>query len=103
MAWYQRFVNLMRSERLSRDLDREMAFHLSERADQLMAGGLSEPEAVHEARRRFGNRTLQKEGMRAADGLVCLESLLADLRYAARGFRKSPGFALFAIFRSASA
>ena len=34
MAWYKRLVNLMRSERLSRDLEREVAFHLSERADE---------------------------------------------------------------------
>ena len=97
MAWYRRFVNLMRSERLSRDLEREMAFHLSERADELVAGGLSEPEALREARKRFGNRTLQKERMRDADVLVWLESLLADLRYAARALRASPGFALVAI------
>jgi putative ABC transport system permease protein len=97
MALYQRFVNLMRSERLSRDLEREMAFHLSERADELVAGGLSEPEARREAQRRFGNRTLQKERMRDADVLVWLESLAADLRYAARALRASPGFALVAI------
>jgi putative ABC transport system permease protein len=97
MALYQRFVNLMRSERLSRDLEREMAFHLSERADELVAGGLSEPEARREAQRRFGNRTLQKERMRDADVLVWLESLVADLRYAARALRASPGFALVAI------
>ena len=97
MALYQRFVNLMRSERLSRDLEREMAFHLSERADELVAGGLSEPEARREAQRRFGNRTLQKERMRDADVLVWLESIIADLRYAARALRASPGFALVAI------
>ncbi len=97
MAFYQRFVNLLRSERLSRDLEREMAFHVSERADDLVAGGLSEPEARREAQRRFGNRTLQKERMRDADVLVWLESIIADLRYAARALRASPGFALVAI------
>ena len=33
----------------------EMAFHLAERIDDLMAQGMSREEARHEARRRFGN------------------------------------------------
>ena len=35
MGLYRRFVNLLRSNRLSADIDREMAFHMAERADEL--------------------------------------------------------------------
>ncbi|HKG92533.1 MAG TPA: ABC transporter permease, partial [Gemmatimonadaceae bacterium] len=98
MAWYRRLLNLARPERLSRDLDREMDFHIAERADELLAaGGMSEAEAAREARRRFGNRTYQKERTRDADVLGWLESLGADLRYAARALRASPAFTLVAV------
>jgi hypothetical protein len=42
VTWYRRLANLVRPQRLSRDVDREMAFHLAELADDLVAGGMSE-------------------------------------------------------------
>src|SRR3954447_20085724 len=97
MGWYRRFVNVVRSNRLSADIDREMAFHMAERADDLMARGMSEPEARREARRRFGNPSMQKERTRDADVMTWLESVGADVRYAIRALRASPGFALVTI------
>ncbi|HET9948650.1 MAG TPA: ABC transporter permease [Longimicrobiales bacterium] len=97
MSWYKRVVNLLRPERLSRELDREIAFHVAERADELMAAGMSEAEALREARRRFGNVVLQKERTREVDVVRWLESVLADVRYALRALRASPGFALVAV------
>ena len=97
MAWYHRLANLVRSRRLSRDLDREISFHLAERVDELVAGGMSREEAERAARRRFGNPTALKERTRDVDVLGWLESVLADLRYAARALRRSPGFAAVAI------
>jgi predicted permease len=97
MGWYRRFVNVIRSNRLSADIDREMAFHMAERADELMANGMSEAEARREARRRFGNPSMQKERTRDADVMTWLESIGADIRYALRALRASPAFALVTI------
>jgi predicted permease len=97
MAWYHRLANLARARRLSRDLDREIAFHLAERVDELVAAGMSREEAERTARRRFGNPTALKERTRDVDVLGWLESILADLRYAVRALRRSPGFAAVAI------
>src|SRR5690348_621995 len=97
MAWHKRLLNLLHSRRLSRDIDRELAFHIAERTDELVAAGMSEAEAAREAQRRFGNYGVQKERTRDNDVLGWLESLIADLRYALRSLRASPGFALVAI------
>ncbi len=97
MAWHDRLWNAARPERLSRELDREMDFHLSERVDELIAGGMAPEKARREAARRFGNRTSLKERTRDVDVLVWLESLVADVRYAVRGLIRSPGFAAVAI------
>jgi len=37
MPWLRRFVNTIRSSRLQRDIDREIAFHIREREDELHA------------------------------------------------------------------
>jgi len=97
MAWYHRVLNIVRPERLSRDLDREIEFHLAERTDELIAAGMAPEAAAREAKRRFGNRMLQKDRTRDVDIVVWLESLVADVRYALRGLRRSPAFTVVAV------
>jgi predicted permease len=97
MSWYRRLLNLMRSDRVARDIDREMAFHLAERADELVARGMSEDEARREARRRFGHRQAIKERAYNVDVLAWLDSVLADVRYATRSLRANPGFTAVAV------
>jgi len=97
MGWYRRFVNVLRPNRVSADIQRELEFHMAERADDLVAAGMNEVDARREARRRFGNPGVQKERTRDADLLTWLESIAADVRYALRALRASPGFALVAV------
>jgi len=97
MAWYHRLINLSRSDRLSADIQREMDFHLAERADDLRASGFSEREATYEARRRFGNRSLLGERTRETDLLMWADSAIGDIRYSLRTLRRSPLFAVVAV------
>ncbi len=97
MAWYHRLFNLTRSEKVTRDLDREFAHHLDERRDELMNAGMNAHDAEAEARRKFGNTTSEKERTREVDLLTWLETCAADVRYALRALRRSPAFALVAI------
>ncbi len=92
MSWSRRLLNLFRSDKLSRDIDREMAFHLSEKTDELEAQGMPRALAEREALRRFGHRGTVREQTRDVDILAWLESLFADLRYAFRALRANPAF-----------
>src|SRR5262249_13197717 len=58
---------------------------------------MSAEEAMHAARRRFGNPAWWKESIRDMWSLGLLESVLQDLRYASRSLLKAPGFAAAAI------
>ena len=40
MAWPRRLLNLLRSARTSREIDREMSFHVAERIDEFVAAGI---------------------------------------------------------------
>ena len=46
MNWWQRF---WKRERLEKELDRELRFHLEERVERLKAGGLGAAEARRSA------------------------------------------------------
>ncbi|GLC25095.1 ABC transporter permease [Roseisolibacter agri] len=87
MPWHRRLLRRFRTA----DFERERAFHLAERADELRASGLSAHGAAVEARRRFGN-PLPPGGV-----AVFLGSAAADLRYALRALRQAPLVALIAV------
>jgi len=97
MAWYSRALNLLRPNRVSRDIDREMSFHVAERADDLVNAGMNPADAKREAQRRFGHRSSLRETTRDADMLIWLESFMSDLKQASRALRASPGFTVVAV------
>ena len=96
MAVLRRIANLFRRTRVDREIDAELQSHIALRIDDNIAAGMSPEEARRDALVRFGNRTATRERVTGADALLGLESLWADVRYAGRQLRKSPGFAVTA-------
>jgi hypothetical protein len=92
MSWLRRIVNTISSVSMQRDIDREIAFHIREREDELRASGLNADEARRRARLQFGNATVQRERTRDVNTAGLLDALLRNIRLAARGMRRTPGF-----------
>jgi len=84
MSWHQRLSNLFRRDRVWHEIDRELAFHLHERVDELKASGMPEDEALRLAKQQLGAARLHLEDTRAIDIPAWLESVAEDLRYALR-------------------
>ncbi|HTS27633.1 MAG TPA: ABC transporter permease [Bryobacteraceae bacterium] len=97
MSWYRRVWNVLRPGRVQRNLERELSFHMLERAEELQAGGLSEEASVRQARLLFGNYTSQVERTREMDLNGLLESAFRNLHVALRTLAKSPGFSAVVI------
>ena len=94
MNWLKR---LFLRRRLYNDLSDEMQLHLDEKIEELVARGVSRAQATTAARREFGNVTLIENEGREVWRWPSIESVLADVRFAARVLRKSPGFACLAV------
>jgi predicted permease len=75
----------------------EMRAHLDMRIEDLVAAGTPRSRAEREARVEFGSIEAAKEACRQTRGASSIESLHQDVRYALRGFRRGPGFALLCI------
>jgi macrolide transport system ATP-binding/permease protein len=88
---------IFRRRKLYNELSEEIRLHIEERTEQLMREGMSATEAERTARRAFGNRTLLEERSREVWQWPTLESIAADVRFALRQFRRSPGFAFAAV------
>ena len=78
--------------RMAGELSEEMQQHLEEKIEALVAEGMPREEAIHAARRAFGNATLLEQRSREVWMWPWLESILADVKFALRQLRKSPGF-----------
>jgi predicted permease len=85
------------TRRVNADMEDEFRMHLDLRTADLMRAGLSVAEASRRARLEFGGLERYREEGRAARGLAWLDELRSDLRYAKRGLRRSPGFAVVAV------
>jgi len=67
-----------------------MRDHIDRATERLMARGMTRAEAHAAARREFGNLTIIEDDAREARGARWVDSVVADLRYAARHFARKP-------------
>src|SRR5438093_13529817 len=92
MSWYARVRNTFRRGRVQNEIEREMAFHIAERKDDLRAAGFSDEDAARRARLQFGSVTVQAERTRDIDIVLWMDGFRRNLRYAVRTLSRAPGF-----------
>lgn len=97
MGLLRRIWALGNLSRLGSENEGELREHMQMRIDANLAKGMAADEAIREARLRFGNPVTVKERVNAEDAALGLGSFFRDVRYALRGFAKSPGFTVVAL------
>lgn len=96
-ALWLRFRAMFAARRIGDKFDIELEGNLAEQIDEGVRSGLSEAEARRRALVRVGGVEQVRQAYRDRATLPWLESILRDVRYAVRGFRRNPVFAVTAI------
>jgi len=94
MNWLTQFFS---RQRRYDELSEEIQAHLEEKVEELVAEGMSREEAMHSARREFGNVGLIEENCREVWAWPSLEDVFFDIRYGLRALSHSPVFAVIAL------
>lgn len=97
MAWFSRIRALFGKEKLTREVEEELEFHLSMRERWNVEQGMAAAEARREARLRFGNPSVWVERVREIDLLTFPQTVLQDLRYGARALLRNTGFTVVVV------
>ena len=87
-----RLKAIFQRNKLDRDLEDEVAFHLAMREEKIRRDGIAPKEAAYAARRQFGNATNLIERSRGMWTFAFFESVLSDVRFGLRTLSKIPAF-----------
>ena len=94
MTWWRR---LMHRARLEDQLDAELRDHFERLVVEFQQRGASVNDARRLARLEFGGIDQVKEACRDVRGTRWIDETAQDIRHAARGFLKTPGFTAVAV------
>ena len=86
-----RLRSIFRRQRVERELDEEIQFHLEHKIEEGIAAGLPPEEARLRAMRAMGGLAQRKEEMRDMRRVGWLTDFLDDVNYAFRSLRRTPG------------
>src|SRR5579875_3762640 len=75
----------------------ELRFHIERYTEDLMRAGATQEEAYRRARIELGGLNSLKENCREARGLLLMDEIGRDARFAMRLLRKSPAFTITAL------
>ena len=96
--WWSKMARALgRRRNLADELQQEMDAHLQFLIDENLERGMPPEEARAAARRHFGNATTVRERSYQSWQFATVESLLQDLRYAARGIWRARVFSVIVI------
>jgi predicted permease len=88
----QRIWQFLFRRRIYTDLSDEIAQHLEEKVEKLVAQGTGREEAERQARREFGNAMLVEQRSREEWQAPHIETLLQDVRFGLRMLIRRPAF-----------
>ena len=88
---------LVRRRAVESEMDEELRFHFDRQVEKYVAAGMARAEAERRARMEFGGVESIKEECREARGVMLIETILQDCRYALRMMHRYPAFTAMAI------
>ena len=94
---FKRFRSLFQRNKMEREMESEMRFHIALETERNIQRGLKPQDAHRAALRDFGGVERIKEECRDVSRLMWLESFWQDCRHSVRSWRRNPGYTLLAV------